>query len=163
VEGIDVVGHYLYFISKIYYTMFILDLKSMTYRNVTTQQGLFDGQPDQVDVVLNNYENGNAQYPNTISETFSADTILLYFTEDTNRTAGIHGRTILGDYVTILQSTYYHDETVGLAFSPNYQYMYMGYQNAGIIFQISRTDTLPFYGTTLNVKYHNGMDNPSNA
>lgn len=158
VEGIDVVGPYLYFISKVYYTMYILNLNTMTYRNVTTQMGLFDGQPDQVDVLLNN-QHGNTQYPDAIT----ADTILLYFTEDTNRTAGIHGRTILGDYVPILQSTYYVDETVGMAFSPNYRYMYMGYQNAGVVFEISRTDTLPFYGTTLNVKYHNGVDNPSGA
>ena len=70
---------------------------------------------------------------------------------------------MFGDYVPIVQSTFYVDETVGLAFSPDYKYMYMGYQNAGVVFQISRTDTLPFYGTTLNVKYHNGIDNPTNA
>jgi Bacterial protein of unknown function (DUF839) len=158
VEGIDVVGPYMYFICKVYYTMFILNLNTMTYRNVTTQMGLFDGQPDQVDVLLNN-QHGDTQYPDAIT----ADTILLYFTEDTNRTAGIHGRTIMGDYVPILQSTYYVDETVGMAFSPNYRYMYMGYQNSGIVFEISRTDKLPFYGTTLNVKYHNGVDNPPGA
>ena len=167
VEGIDVVAHTLYFISKVYYTMYILNLQTMTYYNITTRSGLLDGQPDQVDVVLNSnsHQNGNTphQYHNSLSDTFSSDTILLYFTEDTNRTAGIHGRTVFGDYVPILQSTVYHDETVGLAFSPNYQYMYMGYQNAGIVFQISRTDTLPFYGTTLNVKYHNDVDNPTDA
>lgn len=163
VEGIDVVGSQLFFISKIYYTMYILNLNTMTYYNVTTRSGLFDGQPDQVDVLLNENGNGNAQYPTGLSDSFSQDSILLYFTEDTNRTAGIHGRTVLGDYVPIVHSTFYHDETVGLAFSPDYKHMYMGYQNAGIVFQISRTDTLPFYGTTLNVKYHNGVDNPSNV
>ena len=163
VEGIDVVGSKLYFISKIYYTMYILNLDTMTYYNITTQRGLFDGQPDQVDTLLNQNGNGNAEYPVSLPDTFSADTILLYFTEDTNRTAGIHGRTVFGDYVPIVQSTFYVDETVGLAFSPDYKYMYMGYQNAGVVFQISRTDTLPFYGTTLNVKYHNGIDNPTNA
>jgi Bacterial protein of unknown function (DUF839) len=172
-EGIDVVGTRLFFISKVIYSMFILDLtpdenNTLTYRNVTTQSGLFDGQPDQVDIVLQSttatFDNfGNAQYPNTLSDTFSENTMLLYFTEDTNRTAGIHARTVVGDYVTILQSTQYVDETVGIAFSPNYQYMYFGYQNAGTIFQISRTDQYPFYGKTLDVKYHNIVDNKVDA
>jgi Bacterial protein of unknown function (DUF839) len=153
VEGIDVVNHTLYFISKIIYSMFILNLQDMTYQNVTTMSGLFDGQSDQVDIVLHD-STTTSRWPKQQSYSTLRNHMLLYFTEDTNRTAGIHGRNALGEYVTILQSTVYNDETTGFAFSPNFQHFYFAYQGEGILFQISRTDQYPFYGSTLNVKYH---------
>jgi hypothetical protein len=46
-EGMDVYENELYFISKRFKSLFMLDLDTGTYTNQTTRHGLFDGGPDQ--------------------------------------------------------------------------------------------------------------------
>jgi hypothetical protein len=94
-EGIDVKGNELYFISKWHSFMYVLNLDNGTYRRVSTKDGLFDGQPDQITIGYN--------------ESF-------YFTEDGGKYAGVHARTATGRYVTILEGKNLSDETTGLAF-----------------------------------------------
>jgi hypothetical protein len=136
-EGIDVSGNELFFVSKRYASLYILDLDSNTYRKQTTKRGLFEGNPD------------------TLMRIVGADNEILYFTEDGGQYAGVHGRNGKGQYYTILESHEYADETTGLAFSPDAKHMYIAYQDNGLLFDITRKDGLPFGGKTLNVKYHN--------
>lgn len=135
-EGMDVYENELYFVTKRFKSMFILNLDTGTYTNQTTRSGLFDGGPDQLQRILG--DEGE----------------ILYFTESGGRDAGIHGRNAKGQYFTILESPVYEDETSGLAFSPDATRMYVAYQNSGILFVIRREDGLPFDEKSLNVKYH---------
>lgn len=166
-EGIDVHGSQLYFISKMYKSLYILDLDSNTYTNSSTVSGLFSGQPDQVvqiirdDSTISNSQQGNVEsdMSNDVDMIDMKDDItypddILYFTEDGGQYAGVHGRDMNGQYYTILESYVYSDETTGLAFSPDGKYMYIAYQDDGILFEIKRKDGLPFYGKALQVKYH---------
>jgi uncharacterized protein len=100
-EGIDILDKELYFVSKIYKTLFVLDLDTQLYKNYSTSKGLFDGQPDELVRIL-----GDTSH-------------LLYFTEDGGRDAGIHARDNKGQFFTILESPYYQEETTGLSFSPD--------------------------------------------
>jgi DNA-binding beta-propeller fold protein YncE len=145
-EGIDVAGNELYFVSKNYSCVYVLDLDSNTYKNISTKHGLFTGQPDQVVHIV-----GNAS--NSISNNNTTQRIL-YFTEDGGRFAGVHGRDVDGQFYTILESRQYADEVTGLAFSPDSKHMYLAYQDNGLLFDITRKDGLSFDGTTLNVKRH---------
>ncbi|EEC49612.1 predicted protein [Phaeodactylum tricornutum CCAP 1055/1] len=135
-EGMDVYENELYFISKRFKSLFMLDLDTGTYTNQTTRHGLFDGGPDQLQRIVGD------------------ENELLYFTEDGGRDAGIHARNVKGQYFTILESPVYIDETSGLDFSPDATRMYVAYQKSGLLFEIRREDGLPFHGKTLNVKYH---------
>ena len=136
-EGIDVYENELFFVSKELKTLFILDLDNGNYTSHTTRQGVFDGQPDQVNRII------------------GANDDLLYFTEDSGEYAGIHARDSLGRFFTILESyEYVEDETTGLAFSPDGRHMYVAYQVNGLLYDITREDGLPFYAKTLNIKYH---------
>jgi len=144
-EGIDVQGDELYFISKVRRLLFILDLDRGTYTSHSTRQGVFDGQPDQIQRILD-YTTGEAVRPDASK--------LLYFTEDGGRYAGVHARNRDGQFLTILESPVYrNDETTGLAFSPDAMHMYVAYQRHGILFDIRRDDGMPFTAQTLNVKY----------
>ncbi|MEM1008914.1 MAG: hypothetical protein AAGJ35_07890, partial [Myxococcota bacterium] len=51
-EGIDVQNGVLYFVSKRWKSLYILELDDFSYRNVTTRSGLMDGAPDQIQRVL---------------------------------------------------------------------------------------------------------------
>jgi hypothetical protein len=133
-EGIDVANNELFFVSKRYKSLFVLNLDNGTYTNQTTRRGLFDGQPDQLKRIV------------------GAENEILYFTEDGGRYAGIHGRNSEGHYFTILESHEYADETTGLSFSPDKKHMYAAYQDNGVLFDITRRDGLPFDAKTLNVK-----------
>jgi len=136
-EGIDAVGGYLYFISKELKYMYILNLRDGSYTNHSTVRGAFDGQPDAVARILNSNDE------------------LLYFTEEGSTRPGIHARSRNGLYFTILEGLEDEDdETTGLAFSPDGQHLYFAMQDAGLIFDVTRTDGLPFHGKTLNIKYH---------
>jgi hypothetical protein len=126
-EGIFVYQSDLFFLSKVYKSLFILNLDARTYRNETTRHGLFDGQPDQMQRVDGADANN-----------------LLYFTEDGGKDAGIHARNSLGQYFTILESPVYIEETTGLAFSPDGKYMYVAYQKSGYVFEIRREDGQTF-------------------
>jgi sugar lactone lactonase YvrE len=141
-EGIDVVGDTLYFVTKKAKSMFVLNLDDNTYHNISTKGGLFDGQPDQLIRLFD--------HANTKNESDS----ILYMTEDGGKYAGVHGRNAKGDYVTILESHEYADETTGLAFSPDSKHLYVAYQDNGLLFDVTRTDGLPFNGMMLAVKFH---------
>jgi hypothetical protein len=136
-EGVDVNGSKLYLVCKGIKQLFIFDLDDMTYENMTTTSGLFDGSPDQMKRVLG--DTGG----------------LLYFTEEGGVDAGVHARDEFGRFFTILESPAYLDETTGLAFSPNGMHMYIAYQGNGTLFDVWREDGLPFNAQSLNVKYHN--------
>lgn len=135
-EGIDVNDGVLYFVSKNLKQLYILDLDARRYTNVTTQQGLFDGQPDQV-IVMDD-----------------APDSVLYFTEEGGKLPGIHGRNSKGQFFTVLEGKY-KDETTGLAFSPNGRFMYFAFQETGLLLEVMREDGMPFRGRSLSIKYHN--------
>lgn len=135
-EGIDVHEGIMYVTCKGIKMLFIFDLDSMTYKNMTTVSGLFDGHPDQMQRIVGN------------------DGGLLYFTEEGGPDAGIHARDENGRFFTILESALYEDETTGLSFSPDGKHMYVAYQVNGLLFDVWREDSLPFNAKSLDVKYH---------
>lgn len=149
-EGIDVRDGKLYYTTKIQKYLFIVNLDDGTFVRSSTVSGAFDAQPDQVTRVLN-------------FATGATDGIL-YFCEDGADNAGVHGRDAQGRFFTILQdaSRAMVGETTGLAFSPGGKFMYVSFQKPGIIFEIRRTDGLPFDGATLDIKYHSNED-PTNS
>jgi hypothetical protein len=136
-EGIDVAEHELFFVSKRFKTMYVLNLDDLTYTNSTTRSGLFDGQPDQIQRILGDDSND-----------------LLYFTEDGGRDPGIHCRNEVGQFFTLLESPVYEDESTGLAFSPDGMHLYFALQETGLLYDVTRTDLLPFQAKSLNVKFH---------
>ncbi|CAJ1947303.1 unnamed protein product [Cylindrotheca closterium] len=135
-EGLDVHNNELYFTSKTLKSLFVLNLDGDTYRRFSTDRGLFDGQPDQMQRLI------------------KGSNSLLYFCEDGGKEAGIHARDRNGWFYTILEAAMDNRETSGLAFSPDGKHMYFSYQMRGIIFDVWREDGLPFYGKTLDVHYH---------
>lgn len=135
-EGIDVYENELFFVCKKIKMLFTLDLDGDTYHNHTTRSGLFAGQPDQMQRILND----------------SRD--LIYFTEEGGADAGIHARDHLGRFYTIFESIEYPDETTGLAFSPDGRFMYTAYQKSGLLFCVWREDGHPFQASHLDIKYH---------
>lgn len=143
-EGIDIRDGMLYFTCKEPQRLFILDLEALTYKRSSTRTGAFENQPDQLARLVNN------------------DDGIVYFCEDAGSGSGVHGRDLHGNFYTILiddenaQSGYgsVYGETTGLAFSPDQMHMYVAYQSPGKIFDITRTDGLPFNGQRLDIKYH---------
>jgi len=136
-EGIDVVNGTLYFVSKKKKMLYILDLHEKTFTNHSTDHGAFDAQPDQIARLVQSDD-------------------LLFFTEDGRNRPGIHARNKNGAFFTIIEGLdVSSDETTGLAFSPDGKHLYFAMQDAGLIFDITRTDSLPFYAKALNIKYHN--------
>lgn len=81
VEGIDVAGGELFFVSKRLQEMTILDLDTNKYRTTSTVRGLFDGKPDQIQRITH----GEG---------------LLYFTEEGGIDAGVHARDSEGRFYT---------------------------------------------------------------
>jgi len=57
-----------------------------------------------------------------------------------------------------LEGPDYRQETTGVAFSPSGHHLYVAFQDDGVLFEITRTDGLPFFGRTLNVKYHSSAE-----
>ena len=103
-EGIDVVGDQLFFISKSFETMFVLDMLNNTYTNQTTEDApLLHGQPDQLERLFDPVDDKKSD---------------LYFTQDGGRYGGISAINSEGQCFTVLESHEYSDETTGLAFSP---------------------------------------------
>lgn len=150
-EGIDVNGHHLYFVSKEFRTIFTLNLETSTYANETTRNGLFNGQPDQIERI---HEVKEQTVATKNAELVAGKSELMYFTEDGGRLAGVHARNSRGQYLTILESSDYSDETTGLSFSPDGLHMYFAYQDDGVLFDVTREDGLPFHGQSLDVKFH---------
>jgi hypothetical protein len=136
---LDIRNGTLYMTCKREKYLFILDLDKLTYIKSSTVSGAFNGEPDQVARLLDN-----------------ADEDILYFCEDTNALAGVHGRDANGKYYTILQGAAdgLVSETSGLAFGPGNMVMYVAFQGPGKIFEIRRTDGIPFGGQRLDIKYH---------
>jgi secreted PhoX family phosphatase len=146
-EGIDIRDGVMYFTTKADKLLWIINLDDGTFQRTSTQSGAFDSQPDQVARVLN-YTDG------------STDGIL-YFCEDGGDNCGVHGRDASGQFFTILSDAgaTFSGETSGLAFSPDGMFMYVAFQTPGHIFEIRRTDGLPFQGSRLDIKYHESDDN----
>ena len=154
-EGMDVYGNELFLTSKVQYSLFILDLDGNTYKRISTDVGLFDGQPDQIKRLI---KDGNVQTSSTFDVNAPEEEPLLYFCEEMGDSQGIHARDANGWYYTVLESSEYGRETTGLAFSPDGKHMYFSFQSRGVIFDVWRDDGLPFYGKTLDVHYHHRPD-----
>ena len=146
-EGIDIRNGELFYTTKSSKYLFIIDLDNGTFERSSTESGAFDSQPDQVARVLNTTDG-------------STDDIL-YFCEDGGDNCGVHGRDSQGRFFTILQDAgaNFGGETSGLAFSPDGIFMYVAFQKPGYIFEIRRTDGLPFQGQRLDIKYHMSDEN----
>jgi hypothetical protein len=136
-EGIDRKDNFLYFVCKTEQLFYILDLDQMTFVMYPTEVGLFDGEPDQVQRLVNDTQD------------------ILYFSEEST-SAGIHGRNSKGQFFTIVEGVGWPESSVtGLAFSPNGMHMYICFQDDGVVFEITREDGHPFHGASLEVHYHN--------
>jgi hypothetical protein len=135
-EGIDVYVSQMFFVCKGIRQLFILNLDDGTYSNRTTVSGLFDGSPDTLRRILGDTSD------------------LLYFTEEGGVDAGVHARDPLGRFYTVLESPRYIGETSGLSFSPDGRFLYIAYQDVGMLFAVFRRDGNPFTGRHLDVKYH---------
>jgi len=139
-EGIDIRNGMVYFTTKAYKDLFILDLDAMTYTRSGTQSGAFDGQPDQIQRILSDEDGSD----------------MLYFCEEASSDNGVHARDTDGNFYTIINGGVdVNSETTGLAFSPDNKHMYVSYQGDGLIFDITREDGYPFGAHRLDIKYHN--------
>jgi len=134
-EGIIYHNSTLYFVAKVTRTLFILDLNDMTYTSERTGsswvgQGAFNSQPDQ------------------IIESDLDKRKFIYFTEDGGKAPGVHVRDRKGNYYTMARGVpggrYAGDETVGIAFSPDRRKFYFGFQDAGVLMEVTRDDGQPF-------------------
>lgn len=142
-EGIDFANGRLYFVSKLYKTLYILDLTKNTYDIEFTNEGaLLD-------------DTGFANSPDHVVTRGD----LIFMTEDGGASPGLFARNVTsGDYYTILEAwdenVYNDDEACGLAFSPDRRRLYLAFQEAGKLFEITRDDGRPFYGRELLLKSH---------
>ena len=132
-EGIQVHEGKVYFMSKEFQRMYILDLENFTYTAESTGkkfygEGSFGGQPDQ--------------------HMFGPSRKYLYFTEDGSSDPGIYARYHDGTYFTMFQAIrggiHTDDETIGIALSPDHKRFYAGFQDNGYIFEFTREDGLRF-------------------
>jgi len=132
-EGIQVHEGKVYFMSKEFHRMIILDLENFTYTTESTGkkfygEGSFGGQPDQI------FLGPSRKY--------------LYFTEDGSSDPGIYARYHDGTYFTMFQAIrggiHTDDETIGIALSPDNKRFYAGFQDNGYIFEFTREDGLAF-------------------
>ena len=137
----------MYVVSAALKQIFILDLVAETYTTQSTVHGRFENEPDTIRHII---RNGDAT---TSSNGF------LYFTEDSG-TMGIHGRDPKGNFFTLLETADGTDgvaqnggETSGLAFSPDGMHMYFSLARAGVLYDITRADGLPFDAETLDIQY----------
>jgi hypothetical protein len=131
-EGIAIQNGMLAFVSKTRRLMYFLDLDAFTYTVVSTATaaltggGSFDAQPDHLIVT-------------------SSLSGVLILTEDGGNTPGVFAYDG-SKYLSYFESNYASDEVTGIAFSPDRMYFFAAVQRAGVLFQISRDDGLPFEG-----------------
>ena len=159
-EGIDFDDDgFLYFVSKKRSTLYVLDLLAKTYTTSLTKTGTlewggwFNHSPDQI------VSNNGGEY--------------LYMTEDGGKTPGVYAiHKPTGKRYTMFEAytdQYHHDETTGLAFSPDGTKMYAVFQdcgcdqedsengisyNCGCLLEFSRQDGRSFEGATMGLKFH---------
>jgi uncharacterized protein len=134
-EGMAIRGSMLFFVSKQLKTLYSLNLLKMVYSSQSTVHGDFEAQPDAIQTIQDNIA-------------------LLFFTEDESPVAGVHGRDSNNKYFTVLEAPgYVDDETTGLAFSPDHRHLYFTLQRAGVFFDVTRDDGLPFEADSLPVKH----------
>ena len=145
-EGIDIHNGFLYFVSKTNKELFTLNLDTFDYSSSSTESGTFNGQPDQIIRLLPDNE--------------SNEEGLLYFLEEGgNNPAGIYARDSNNQYYTVIEGGNSSTrETTGLSFCDNGKRMIFAFQEEGILYEVMRDDNEPFYGKTLNVKYHSSKD-----
>lgn len=134
-EGIDFFNGELFFVSKSHRRLYELDLSGNAWNSTSTLSGAFNLQPDQLARVISDRE-------------------VLYFCEDGGGASDIHGRDLTGQFYTIVNGTGWSTETTGLAFSPDYMFMYVAFQGPSVIYEIKRDDGLPFSGEVAGTKYH---------
>ena len=110
VEGINYHDGMLYFVSKKTMKLYVLDLDKKTYVSSSTNDyvlysGVFKNGPDQL------VRNGK----------------FLYFTEDGGKTPGVYSIDEEGNSYSIFEAydEYFQDETTGLSFSPDGEYILM--------------------------------------
>jgi hypothetical protein len=155
VEGIHYHDRHLLFVSKKLLTLFILDLDGGTYTSSSTKYGVLPGggdwsdQPDQ----------------------FTTEGAYMYYTEDGGDTVGVYAiHRLTGERYAIFEAyddIYKHDETTGLAFSPDKRKMYAAFQDCGCddsddgvdyscgcLLEFSRRDGYSFDGSTPSLKFH---------
>ena len=133
-EGIQVHEGKVYFMAKKIHRLLILDIDNMTYTMENTDlkfygEGSFDNQPDQ--------------------NLFGPTRKWIYFTEDGGDSPGVYARHDSdGMYYTLFQGIpggkYADDETIGIALSPDGRKFYGGFQDAGVILEVTRDDGKPF-------------------
>ncbi|KAL7495642.1 hypothetical protein ACHAWT_005693 [Skeletonema menzelii] len=130
-EGIAYHNSTLYFVSKVTKRLYILNLTDKTYTSERTGsswvgQGAFNSQPDQI--IGNDMDKRK----------------FIYFTEDGGKGPGVHVRDRQGRYYTMVRGVpggrYSGDETVGIAFSPDRKKFYFGFQDAGVLIEVTRND-----------------------
>jgi uncharacterized protein len=141
-EGIAVRQGKLYFVSKKKKQLYTLDLNKSTYTVVSTATddlpggGKLDAEPDHVVV--------------------ASKSGLLILTEDGESTPGLFAYDG-SKYLAYFESNYDGDEVVGIAFSPDRKFMFVCIQDAGLLYQVSRTDGGTFEGRRV-LKWKNGVD-----
>ena len=139
-EGIDIRRGMLYFTTKYWKDLFILDLDTMAYTRSGTKSGAFDGEPDQIKRILADDDNRDMLY---FCEEKACDNggkydqiyVCLHLSQLlhlrrwlTYVVKIVHARDQEGDFYSIIDGGHYSSETSGLAFSPDNKHMYISYQ-----------------------------------
>lgn len=124
-QGIALDGNVLSFVCHAVKRLYQLNLEDMTYTMASTEQGLFDGQPNEL-------------------RTAQGEESLLYMTETAGRRTGLHARSQSGKLYTVLEG-YSRSNAAGLAFSPDGMHMYLSFKNEGVLLDITRDDGFSFY------------------
>ena len=155
-EGIDCDDGILYFVSKQTHLLYVLDLDKETYSTSSTRcsllgNGSFQHPPDQI--------------------IRHKDSDWLYLTEDGGDSVGAYAVNEYGQKFAIFEAyagRWRGDETTGLAFSPDGRKLYAAFQDCeceapqsddcGCLLEFTRTDGMPFDGSTLGLKFHSSLE-----
>jgi hypothetical protein len=155
VEGIHYRDRHLLFVSKKLSTLFILDLDGGTYTSSSTKHGILPGGGEW----------------NDGPDAVRTEGDYMYFTEDGGDTVGVYAiHRSTGMRYAIFEAyddMYKHDETTGLAFSPDRRKIYAAFQDCGCgnsedgldhgcgcLLEFSRNDGYSFDGSTPSLKFH---------
>ena len=153
VEGIDVVDDMIYFVSKEYKALYVLNITSQSFTITSTESGAFDKKPDQVQRLLLSSSNGGDR-----NDDNKDNNGILYFCEDGDNDCGLHGRDSTNQFFSLISDSTYKTETTGLAFSPDGMILLLSFQgeedDEGVIWKFWREDGYPFNGAFVDIKYH---------